>query len=100
MKPKRTAHPSDCLSATAETLNSSGAPKSYGHLTICNNHRNLSLALAVLQHFFHLAGVELHVIIDMLLIRLTGASSMGSALFAIDDDLGHFVFSLQVIVPT
>ena len=91
------AHPRECLSATAETLNSSGAPASYGHLTICHNHRNLSLALAVLQHFLHLAGVKLYVIIDMLGIRLTGASSMRSALFAIDDDLGHFVISLQAI---
>ena len=78
-------------SATAEALHASGSTISHGDFSICYNHRNLALALAVLQHFFHLAWINLHVVIDMLRIRLTGASGIGSALFSVNNGLVHAV---------
>jgi hypothetical protein len=78
-------------SATAEALHASGSTISHCDFSICYNHRNLALALAVLQHFFHLAWINLHVVIDMLRIRLTGASGIGSALFSVKNGLGHAV---------
>jgi hypothetical protein len=83
------SHPRGSLSATAETLNSSGAPVPYGYLTICNNHRNLTLTPAMPQHFFHSVWIKLHVIIDMLRNRLTGARGMGSALLSVNNLLAH-----------
>lgn len=79
------------LSATAEMLNTSGTPVSYGNLSIGNNHRNFPLAPAVLQHFLHKTGIKLNVVIDMIRIRLTGASGIGSALFSVNNYLVHIV---------
>jgi hypothetical protein len=79
------------LSATAEMLNTSGPAVSYGNLSIGNNHRNLALAPAVLQHFLHQTGIKLNVVIDMIRIRLTGARGIGSALFSVNNCLAHVV---------
>jgi hypothetical protein len=83
--------PPRIISASAEPSDPSRAPVSYGHLTFSNNHRHLPLAPTVLQHLFHPAGIGLHVIIDMLRIRLTGASGIGSALLSVNNCLAHSV---------
>ena len=62
------------------------------HLYIDNIwNRHLPLAPTVLQHLIHPVGFGLHVIIDMLRGRLTGASGIGSALFSVNNGLAHGV---------
>ena len=78
-------------SATAETLHSSRSAVSHGDPPVLHDHRHFSLTLAVLQHFFHPGGVELHVEVDMVWMRLTGAGGVGSALFPKDGHLVHIM---------
>jgi hypothetical protein len=73
-------------------LHTSSAAVTDGHLCIGYNHRHFSLSSAVLQHFLQQAGIKLDVVIDMLRIRLTGASGIGSALLSVNNYLAHAVF--------
>ena len=75
------------FSATAEISYASAAAKTDGHPAGADDNRHLTSSLAVAEHLLHARGIGFDIVIDMFGIRLTGAVGIGSALFAVDDDL-------------
>lgn len=74
--------------------NPSAAAKADGHPAIADDNRYLAFSAAVDQHLLHAVGIGFDIVVEVFGIRLTGAVGVGSALFAVDDDL--HVFSLML----
>ena len=75
------------VSATAENSDPSAAAETDGHPALGDDYWHLALSLAVAQHLRHAAGIGFDIVVEVFGIRLTGAVGVGSALFAVDDDV-------------